>query len=269
MVAVSFKFFSLSYLNFGHTNVEDVVSLVRAHGAVNWALFQRNAKARKSIAKVIRPSVGHIVPAGGYRAATARTTATRYSAVAGISAADASSSKDPRDPHYEAANRLSVPMAAGQLLQVQRQQEPPRGDSPTHKVRLCGPLLKQSPGWFQRWQLRHFEIADGKLRWWLALEQKQHGEPPKNELDLLAVKVVQVDSSKFNLQAPNGGRLLLLDADVTGCTQTAAVHQKQDWIKALEQEVILSRSRRDDVNSAARGRTPILAGAQTGRWCFA
>lgn len=121
---------------------------------------------------------------------------------------------------------------------------------PAVKARLAGALLKQAPGvlFGTKWQLRHFQIADGRLQWWQTVEEKQDGHPPKNELDLTGLKV-KLTGTKIELQSADSmerkGRPYVLDTDtrkyvINGDT----THDARVWVQAMEQEAILNRSKR-------------------------
>lgn len=112
------------------------------------------------------------------------------------------------------------------------------------KPRLCGSLLKQRKGGENHWQLRHFEISSGRLKWWMTSSEKEHGYPPKNELDLQGLRMQKKSATIFELQTLSStekGRVYALDTDVKGYAKEAEAHDLRTWIGALEQEGILAR----------------------------
>lgn len=114
------------------------------------------------------------------------------------------------------------------------------------KARLCGALLKQRKGSENHWQMRHFEISSGKLKWWLTLTEQQNGRPHKNELDLQGLRMQKKSESKFELQTQSTiqkGRVYVLDVDArsSGTDDSVTVHSLRTWIEALEQEAVLAR----------------------------
>jgi len=127
---------------------------------------------------------------------------------------------------------------------------PPEAAAPL-KARLAGPLLKLSPSLLGGWQLRWFEITDGRMRYWEAPGDAKEGKAPKGEVDLNGLKVQTPGGTKFDLTtASSGSRTFSLDAGAAKQAASAgwdlgpsAPPSMQDWVKALEQEAVMARRR--------------------------
>uniref|UniRef100_A0A7S2AF41 PH domain-containing protein n=1 Tax=Alexandrium andersonii TaxID=327968 RepID=A0A7S2AF41_9DINO len=118
--------------------------------------------------------------------------------------------------------------------------------------------MKLSPHFMAGWQLRWFEIAGGRMRYWASPGDAVAGKAPKGEVELLGLKVHQKDGMKFDVTTTaSGSRTFSLDADSQAQTSSAGwdsgpkavpavsiqCHTAQEWVKALEQEAVMARRR--------------------------
>jgi len=114
---------------------------------------------------------------------------------------------------------------------------------------LEGPLLKLSPNFMAGWQLRWFEVAGGRVKYYGSPEDAKAGKAPKGEVELLGFKVKSKSGTRFEITtASSGDRVFSLDADVTASVSSAgwdigpcAPPAMQDWLVAFEQEAVLAR----------------------------
>lgn len=202
---------------------------MRTPGEINWALFSHNSKSRKSVTFAPRPSAHglHMIamPSGGYSAARERRSVA-------FSADACSTPMNKQNSCPSDTSFLDRPLRST-ITTTSRCSNGPN-------ARLCGSLLKQSGAFLRGWQARYFEVADGKLRWWTSLEEKNKGKCPQNELRLKGAKVHQTSATQFTLHVPSSekkGKVYVLDVPA----ETSDPHT---WVKALEQEAILARGRR-------------------------
>lgn len=137
-----------------------------------------------------------------------------------------------------------IPLANAQHP-VRRLSPKPGIAQPAHlsRLRLAGALLKQTPGFLQRWQLRHFEIGSGKLRWWNTVKEKNDGGAPKNDLDLQGLSIQQASATSFKLQTSSStkaGKVYTFDAGVQAWVKDDLSHSLARWVQALQQEATTS-----------------------------
>lgn len=266
---------------FGDKTVGEVVKLIRTPDCeMNWALFAVNEKHRMSLAakekkaSLLAPDA-KLIPQGGYLAAHKReSVATVASARARASTATVASSTG-YPAHGGSSPVAEASDDEGQPNPFRDKLRPSRSGvayKPATKARLAGALLKEAPGiiFGKRWQLRHFQIADGMLQWWQTLEEKQDGIPPRNQLDLMGLKVKRT-GTKIELHSTDSmerkGRPYVLDANVAGYIVNAdAAHDGKLWVQSMEQEAVLARSKR--VSMPGSPHSPISPSRMGSRRCF-
>jgi len=60
---------------------------------------------------------------------------------------------------------------------------------PAAPYSLVGQLLKQTHNWIATWHVRHFELNNGHLQWWMTPEDAKAGRSPRTSLCLMDVQV--------------------------------------------------------------------------------
>lgn len=118
------------------------------------------------------------------------------------------------------------------------------------KMKIVGPLLKQSGNWMRGWQLRWFEIRAGQLIWWDSPIAANDGEEPAGRVPLRGTQAVPIETkpTQFSLRVTTGkGKVYILDADAWGVAHkagwtepcfagTALTLTADVWVMALEAE---------------------------------
>lgn len=178
-------------------------------------------------------------------AASAPTTASPSPAARGRATAPSSQHlAPPEGPAAAADRRSSSPAPRSPSAGWSRPEE----EGPV-KARLAGPLMKLSPSFLAGWQLRWFEVAGGRMRYWAEPGDSLAGKAPKGEVELRGLKVHTQSGMKFDVTtASSGTRTFSLDADAATHVSKAGwdvrpgpLPSAQDWVKALEQEAVLAR----------------------------
>jgi hypothetical protein len=83
---------------------------------------------------------------------------------------------------------------------------------------LAGPLLKLSGTTifgFKRWQLRWFQVHDGRISWYDSPSDAASGQEPKRSLELSGLELARKDGSEsqFTLKVTDGAKTYELDTD--------------------------------------------------------
>jgi hypothetical protein len=111
-------------------------------------------------------------------------------------------------------------------------------------VKLEGPLLKQNPGIWTRWQQRYFVIQDGELQWWVSSAERENGSHPLNSCSLSKAKIIHKPGSshvEFTTESTREkSKSYHLDCNVSHSRGNHA-HNVDVWIQALESEAIFAR----------------------------
>lgn len=104
---------------------------------------------------------------------------------------------------------------------------------PATPPRMMGPLSKQASNWLSGYQGRHFEVADGSMRYWQSPVEMKRGEKPHAEYSLFkcALKPDPDSTTKFEVcfRAAKD-RPYALDVMAGGPT-------REQWLDALTQNV--------------------------------
>merc|ERR1711966_643634 len=105
---------------------------------------------------------------------------------------------------------------------------------------FLGKMKKETHNILTEWHVRHFELQDGFLTWWITAEDAVAGAKPQCSLELVGLQMKSSDkSSKISIRtASSRGVVYNFDAHTGAKPADPPVegsHQLGEWVAVLKQ----------------------------------
>lgn len=113
---------------------------------------------------------------------------------------------------------------------------------------IGGPLLKQANNWMGEWQLRHFEVSHGQIRYWWTMDDAKAGRDCRAAFWLTDMHMERLGRTKFKIHLGlRDERPYALSSDISGQGLMPAViqrtaHSTEEWMNAFWQHAAYAKA---------------------------